>query len=129
MLTRDAILSANDNPTQEVEVPEWGGSVTVRGLTGRERDEFEQSMVEVHGKNVSLSLSNARARLVQSGCIDENGKQLFTPGDVRALGNKSGAALERVAGVIQRLSGLSHSDMEELTANFTLDPSGDSISN
>ena len=34
MLTRDAILNAADLKTEAVPVPEWGGDVLVRGLTG-----------------------------------------------------------------------------------------------
>lgn len=32
-LTIDQILAANDLPTEAVEVPEWGGSVKVQGLS------------------------------------------------------------------------------------------------
>lgn len=120
MLTRDAILSANDLPVQEVEVPEWGGSVYVRGLTGLERDEYEQSMLEMVGTSIELKMSNARARLVACGCVDEQGNRLFTDKDVAALGKKSGAALDQVYSVIQKLSGLSEADMKELTSNFTV---------
>ena len=35
LLTRDAILAAADIQTETVPVPEWGGEVAVRPLTGR----------------------------------------------------------------------------------------------
>ena len=41
LLTRDLILKADDIQTREVEVPEWGGTVLIRALTGTERDAYE----------------------------------------------------------------------------------------
>lgn len=128
ILTRKAILEIQDIERQTVNVPEWGGEVLVRGLTGRERDLFEQSMVEMRGNGASLTLENARARLVALGCIDEDGKRIFTLADVKALGEKNGYALDRVADVVRKLSGLSSSDMQELTANFTIGRSEGSTS-
>jgi hypothetical protein len=44
-----------------VSVPEWGGEVVVRALTGAERDAFEQSTIEQRGKSVKTNLANIRA--------------------------------------------------------------------
>ena len=38
MLDRNAILGADDLGREVVDVPEWAGSVQVRGLTAAERD-------------------------------------------------------------------------------------------
>ena len=60
-LTRDAILQATDLTFEDVAVPEWGGVVRVRGLTGTERDAFEASVVGRQGSNLSLTwLTSAR---------------------------------------------------------------------
>ena len=45
LLTRDKILSADDIRSERVKVPEWGGEVIVREMTGAERDEWEGSVV------------------------------------------------------------------------------------
>ena len=37
-LDKAAILTADDLGRREVAVPEWGGTVLIRGLTGAERD-------------------------------------------------------------------------------------------
>jgi len=116
-LTRDAILKAQDLPTEEVEVPEWGGVVRVRGLTGAERDAFEQSIVEQRGKNTRMNLRNIRAKLVALTVVDEEGNRVFSDEDAEALGKKSAAALDRVFAVAQRLSGLRPEDVEELAGN------------
>lgn len=127
-LTRDAILGARDLPTEDVEVPEWGGTVRVRGLTGTERDAFEQSIARRKGKNVELNLRNVRAKLVALSVVDEQGNRIFSEADVDALGQKSAAALDRIFRVAQRLSGLTDEDVEELTGNSLSIPSAGFIS-
>ena len=117
LLTRDEILKAQDLPTERVAVPEWGGELLVRGLTGAERDAFEQSIVETRGKNTRMNLRNIRAKLVALCCVDEQGNRLFSDEDAELLGRKSAAALNRVFEVAQRLSGLRPEDVEELAGN------------
>jgi hypothetical protein len=128
-LTRDTILECTDLRIEEVQVPEWGGSVFVRELTGNERDQYEASLLTLRGTSASLHLQNARAKLVVMSAVDEEGKRLFTMTDVAALGKKSAAALDRLATVASKLSGLSEADMSQLTANFIVDQNGGSISN
>lgn len=117
LLTREQILGATDIITELVPVPEWGGEVLVRGLSGAERDRFEASIVDVRGKRRSVNLLNVRARLVALAIVDESGQRVFRAGDVEALGAKSAAALSRVFDAAQRLSGLSDDDVEELEKN------------
>lgn len=117
MLTRDQIMAAQDYRQEVVAVPEWGGEVVVKGLSGRERDAFEAQMVAGRGSKSRLDLDNFRARFVAACVIDEAGQQLFFPSDVELLGAKSAAALQRVFNVGQRLSGLSDGDVEELAGN------------
>ena len=47
LLSRDEILAASDLTKELVEVPEWGGSVYVRAMTGTERDSYEESVLEI----------------------------------------------------------------------------------
>lgn len=117
ILTREQILQANDIITETVSVPEWGGEVLVRGLSGSERDGFEDATLEQKGKSRRVNLANVRARLCALSIVDENGKRMFSDEDVRALGRKSAAALDRVFSAAQRLSGLSDEDVEELAKN------------
>lgn len=126
LLTRDAILQAQDLPTEDVEVPEWGGTVRVRALTGAERDAFEQSIVEQKGKSTKMNLQNLRAKLVALTVVDEEGNRIFNDADAKLLGQKSALALNRVFEVAQKLSGLTPADVEELTKNSEGDQSEDS---
>ena len=126
-LSRDAILAVDDLLTEEVAVPEWGGKVLVRGLSGKERDDYEATIMRMRGTNVQLTLANARAKLVSRSVIDLQTKQrLFSDDDVKLLASKSAAALQRVFEVAQRLSGLTAEDVGELVKNSNGDLNGDS---
>ena len=116
-LTKSEILQAKDIQTEDVSVPEWGGIVLVRGLTGRERDSLEASMIEGKGKNAQVNLINLRAKLVARSIVDEAGKRVFEDADIPALAQKSAMALTRVYDVAQRLSGITPEDVDELTKN------------
>ena len=128
LLSKTAILAAQDLQTEDVEVPEWGGAVRVRSFTGRERDAFESSMVRGEGRDRKVDLTNMRARLVGLTVIDDTGQRLFTDDEVDLLGAKSGAALDRVFAIAQKLNGLSGADVEELSKNSSGVPSAVSTS-
>lgn len=125
-LSRDAILAVNDVQYEDVPVSEWGGTVRVKSLTGKERDALEASMIVGKGKNANVNLNNLRAKLVARSIVDENGARIFSDDDITALGAKSAAALTRVYEVAQRLSGITQEDVDELTKNSETAPSDDS---
>lgn len=122
------ILAAQDLQYEDVAVPEWGGTVRVRGLTGRERDAFEAGVASARGKDVKLNLQNVRARLVALSVVDADGARLFDERDIGALGEKSAQALERVFQAAMRLSGLTPTDVKDLTENLDDGQSEDSTS-
>lgn len=129
ILSKDAILSAQDIPQESVFVPEWNGNVLVRGMSGLERDALEASMMEEKkqkgGKTTrEMNLANFRGKLLVRSIVDPEGKRLFGDSEAEALGRKSAAALERVVSVAMRLSGLRDEDVEELVGNSDSDQPG-----
>jgi hypothetical protein len=122
LLTRDLIDGADDLPYEDVPVPEWGGTVRLRTLTGSERDEFEASVVSQNGTNRRVNLKNVRARLVSLCLVDEEGNRLYTNTDVAKLGKKSAKVLDRLFDKAQKLSGLTDDDVEELVEGFGTAP-------
>ncbi|MFE3382837.1 hypothetical protein [Streptomyces anulatus] len=44
-LSAEQILDADDLAIEDVPVPEWGGTVRVKGMSGTERDRFEAGFV------------------------------------------------------------------------------------
>lgn len=128
LLSREDIIGSDDRKTQDVAVPEWGGDVRVKALSGAERDAYELSLVIVTGNTATTKLDNVRAKLVAYSCVDEEGNRLFSEEDIVALGEKSAAALQRVFDVARKLSGLTDEDVEELAEGFGDAPSDDSTS-
>lgn len=126
LLNRADILAARDMVTEIVAVPEWGGDVMVRGLTGADRDDLEASIITTNGRNTQMNLKNLRAKMVSKAVVGEDGRRMFRDEDIQELSAKSAVALQRVFEVAQRLSGMSANDVQELTKNSVSVQSGDS---
>ena len=122
-LTRDDILNCDDGEIVKVSVPEWGGHVYVRSMTGTARDAWEASQIGGTDAKPKVRLDNARANLAARTLCDESGDLLFAVMDIAALGNKSAAALDRVYAAAQRLSRITAADVEELVGNSDGAPS------
>ena len=116
MLDKQAILGADDLPVTTVDVPEWGGQVGVRCMTGAERDEFEQSVSDA-SKNGKVNIRGLKGRLVGLTLCDEAGARLFTDAEIADLAKKSGAAIDRLFKAAQKLNHLTDDDVEELAGN------------
>lgn len=113
-LNKDEILKAEDLPHEDAEVPEWGGTVRVRTMTGTERDAFEASVVTKDGK---ANFKNLRSKLLCKTLIDDKGNRLFSDSEEDALGKKSAAVLDRLFAIAQKLNGLGAKDLEDLEKN------------
>ena len=113
-LSRDEILGADDLKSESVKVPEWGGAVIVRELTGAERDAWESSVVKTNGTKVTVDSQNMRAKLAALCIVDDEGKRMFTEKDALLLGKKSAAALDRVTDVARRLSRIGEDQLDSL---------------
>lgn len=127
-LTKNQILTANDLETREVDVPEWGGSVTVKALSGKARDAWEASLRVTRGKQTAADTSNIRAKLVARALIGDDGERLFSDQDIAALGDKSALVLDRLFDVIAEMSGLSNKADEDAEKNSQDVPSEASTS-
>lgn len=110
VLSRADIIGADDLKTVRIAVPEWGGDVFVRVMTGMERDEFEDFLIKGKARG-------ARAELAARTLVDEQGQRLFTGDEIEVLGKKSAPALDRVFDAAQRLNGFSERDIKELEKN------------
>jgi hypothetical protein len=128
LLGREDILHSKDLKFEEVDVPEWGGTVRVRVMTGSERDAFEQSIISQNTKDSNKNMVNLRAKLVARTVCDDNNKRIFTDSDISLLGEKSAGALDRVFEVAQRLNRLGAKDVDNLAKNSESEEKGGSIS-
>lgn len=101
---RDRILAANDIPTELLTVPEWGCEVLIKGMTGADRAGLLERAVTPEG---AVSFSKFYPEVVIATAHDPaTEERLFGESDRDLLMEKSGAALDRVANVGLRLSGM-----------------------
>ena len=125
ILTKEAISKVKDLVTEDVEVPEWGGTVRVKMMTAQERDIYELSIYEDEKNNRS---ENVRARLCVSVMIDEKGNRIFGLNEVKVLGKKSAKAVNRVFEVARKLNAIGDDEVKEIEKNLPETPGGDSSS-
>jgi hypothetical protein len=119
-LSINDILNAEDYKTEMVSVPEWGGEVEVATMSAEAKDAYEISLLKLKedGEGFERDLENARAKMVAACVVDEHGNRMFkSEAQVKALGSKSAAALDRVFDVCKRLNHVSNEDIEELSGN------------
>jgi len=106
MLSKASILAVKDFTYKDIEIPEWGGSVRVRGLSAAERDKFEMEA------GVNNDLVNMRARFITTCIIDENGESLFSQKEATKIGEKNASVVNRIFDVVRDLSGMGDADLE-----------------
>ena len=96
-LDRATILAAADVNYEILDVPEWGGAVRLRTLTGDQAAEFmemkEEDKREVMPKILSLAV------------VDANGDRVFTDSDLQAIMHKSMRPLMRVLKLVNKMNG------------------------
>jgi len=114
VLTKEQIQAADDRKPIKVSVPEWGGDVYVKIMSGRDRDAFESYRVL---KPEGERMVDIRAHMVILTAVDEDGRPLFTMDDIGWITNKSAAALDKIYEVSSEANGISEADIKELEKN------------
>lgn len=113
MSLRDQILQCKDIQSEQLVIPQWDVIVEVRGLNGRQRAALFKETMDNRG---AVDLAKMYPRLALESCYDpDTGELVFQEGDFDAVAEKSGAALELIAQVAMRLSGIGNA--EELVKN------------
>lgn len=115
LLTAADILAADDIRSIEVEIPQWGGSVRVRGLSGKLRSQLEQKI------SSKANFGDIKMLVVLNCTIDEAGKPLFSNSQRPALEEKSADAIELIFEAACRLSGIGDKQVQEAEGNFATD--------
>jgi ABC-type ATPase involved in cell division len=133
-LSRSSLLAKEELEKVKVDLGK-GESVYVRQMTGRERDNFEQSLIkekkDTKGNVISYdrALGDFRAKLAVVTVCDEEGKALFLPDDYSLLSqNMSAKRLELIVNAAQKLNAISEEDKETLIKNSVADPEDNSSS-
>lgn len=107
-LTKDQILSCQDIKIEEVHVPEWGGSVHIRVLSGTDREAWETAVLEKKLKGY------IRTNLLVRAICDATGNPIFTDADVEVLGRKNSKVIDQLFERIQNLNKVTKQDIDAL---------------
>jgi hypothetical protein len=113
LLSASDILGVDDSVTRRVPVPEWGGDVIIKNMTGTERDTFEGSLY-VDGK---MDRSNYRAKALVKVLITEGGARMFTDEQATDFGKRNAGVIDRLYDIAGALSGLSEDGQEAMEGN------------
>jgi hypothetical protein len=121
-LSKSKILAAKDVKLSEaVPVPEWGGEVFIKTLSGTERDAFEDAYSESRMKQF-------RVRFLVLTLCDDSGERLFGDGDIDALGKKNSVVINRLFDAAWKHNALTNEAVETLGNGSPTDPNGGSTS-
>lgn len=100
----DIIIAADDIESETVEVPQWGVTVVVKSMTAGDRAKLLSGAINNGGQ---LDFEEVLPDVVILCTYDpETGERVFGPQHREAVMGKSAAAVETVATVAMRLSGL-----------------------
>jgi hypothetical protein len=121
-LSKAAILAAKDTKLSEaLPVPEWGGEVYIKTLSGTERDAFEDAYAE-------NKMKAFRCRFLVLTLCDDKGQRLFEDGDVAELGKKSSVVINRLFEAAWKHNAFTNEAVESLGEGSPDGQSGGSIS-
>lgn len=103
LLSKASILSAPDLKTETINVPEWGGDITLKELSALDRERFYEANVKPDGGTDTF---NYRAKLLVRMIVDYGGNRVFDDSDAEALGAKSVDVLTRLFDAASALNGV-----------------------
>jgi len=121
VLSKEQILAAIDRPdvaTRDVEVPELGGTVRVREMTGALRNRVEAAYATIRNGGDSKSLDSMTAQLIAGCVVDESGKPILSLADAKRMFASRPRAVFRLRDAILEISATDDEDMEALAEGF-----------
>ena len=131
LLNFDDIVASQDKEYQDVDVPEWGGTVRIATMSGEDRDRWELSMMQADDSSERGFKLNfdaySRVRLVAMCLVDDNFNRIFvTKEQIERLSQKSGKVMDMLYDVAQRVNGITDEDIDDLEKNSESAQNGDS---
>ena len=96
LLSKAQILAADRRKSRDVNVPEWGGQVRLREMSGDERDAWEAETFQPDAQgHTQLNTLQVRSRLLLRCLVDAEGRRLFIDDEVARLGCLSASTLQK----------------------------------
>lgn len=127
MSLRDKILAAQDIPSEKVTIREWDVELLVKGMSAGDRITLMQNAYDQRTQQINM------AAVYPDICVScvfdpETDEPIFTDKDKEALMSKSSAAIEAIAAVGLRLSGIGQDEADALGKDSSPIPNDDSSS-
>lgn len=98
LLSKAEIETADARRFQDVEVPEWGGTVRLQVMSGQQLDEWEEWFSsQPRTDKGTVDQGGMRAKLVSMVLVDEAGMPVFTPEELNAKGKNALVRLFTIA--------------------------------
>lgn len=116
-LKKEDILKAQDFIFEDIDVPEWGGKVRIRCMTGTERDAYEASVYEYKDGTMKLNREDLRSKLLARVLVDAQNERVFSDAEIKLLGRKNAKVIDRLFTIAQRINALSEDNVKDLEKN------------
>lgn len=121
LLTHEQILAAMERrevATTEVHIPELGGSVKVREMSGSLRNRLEATYATIRGGGDAKALDTVTAQIVAMCVLDDSDRPMMTVNEVKRLAAACPKAVFRMREAIIDISATDQSDLEDLEQVF-----------
>lgn len=116
LLDRAAFFAAEDAKHEDIPVPQLGGSIRIRVLSGAARDAFNE-YVRTDDDGARKPASATGAALLVATCINADGEPMFSMEDIDLIREKSAAALDVLAAAAMRINGMGAKAEEDAAKN------------
>lgn len=118
---RNHIFGINDLEIKEVPVSEWKCKLYVKGMSGKDKEDWEKSVfIETADGKRKFNSDNFRAKMVSS-CVyadPECTQKLFTEKHYEQLSKKSAKVLDKILEVVREVNGSTEEAEEEMAKNL-----------
>lgn len=128
ILTKAAILAADDLKKEPLSVPEWGGDVLISEISAEQRDECGKAYIDLKDRPQLEQITAFRNRMLVYAIVGEDGKPLFTLEEIGALLSKNGDVIDRLAKAALKLNKMEPNQAEADAKPSGTDPSAGSSS-
>ena len=113
VLSAADILGVEDCKLKEVKVPEWGGSVYLKVMSGADRNPLEQMWMNAD-QTPTLDLA---VQLLVVTLVDADGNRLFNEEQAKGLVNKNAVVLQRLMNEAFKHNGMDAESLETAVKN------------
>lgn len=114
---RDRILATDDVSIEVIDIPEWKEKIEVRSMSGRDRARLVTQSVNPDTGQVNIETVYPDI-VIATAHDPQTGRRIFRPQDRDALNDKSSRAIDRIAQVGLRLSGMDQEAQKRAADSF-----------